>query len=553
MMITGLMFRDGVISGSNNIANNRQAVDALNIFPVPDGDTGTNMSMTIGAAAKEMAVLPENCTVEEASSRCASALLRGARGNSGVILSLIFRGFSKALRGMEEADGAAVAAAFRKGVDAAYKAVMKPTEGTILTVIRKAAEAAEQIAASNNDAWAVCCAAMAAAEEALAKTPEQLPVLKKAGVVDAGGQGLVLIFQGIGAVLEKGTVVQPIAGSAVTPVQTPDKSTVAASGEIEFGYCSEFLIEKDRHAPQQDPLRLRAYLESIGDCVVVVDDSDIIKVHVHSNCPGDVIQAALKYGQLINIKIDNMRYQHRNAEEGVKQSDTPPQPTVMQPENDYGFVAVCAGDGLKELFTDIGADTVVSGGQTMNPSTDDILNAIMATPAKTVFVLPNNKNIIMAAEQAIPLAKDRQVRVLQTKTIPQGISAMLVFDETQSVDDNQMAMMDAAAHVETGSVTFAARDSELDGRPIKQGEIMGMCGSKIKFLGDDIVDIAFKTVDKLFKRGEHALVTLIYGADATEEQAQALENRLSEKYGSDMEISIVDGGQPIYYFLLSVE
>ena len=288
MMITGLMFRDGVISGSNNIANNRQAVDALNIFPVPDGDTGTNMSMTIGAAAKEMAVLPENCTVEEASARCASALLRGARGNSGVILSLIFRGFSKALRGMEEADGAAVAAAFRKGVDAAYKAVMKPTEGTILTVIRKAAEAAEQIAASNNDAWTVCCAAMAAAEEALAKTPEQLPVLKKAGVVDAGGQGLVLIFQGMGAVLEKGTVVQPIAGSAVTPVQTPDKSTVAAaSGEIEFGYCSEFLIEKDRHAPQQDPLRLRAYLESIGDCVVVVDDSDIIKVHVHKHRSAD--------------------------------------------------------------------------------------------------------------------------------------------------------------------------------------------------------------------------------------------------------------------------
>ena len=284
-----------------------------------------------------------------------------------------------------------------------------------------------------------------------------------------------------------------------------------------------------------------------------MDDSDIIKVHVHSNCPGDVIQAALKYGQLINIKIDNMRYQHRNAEEGVKQGDTPPQPTVVQPENDYGFVAVCAGEGLKELFTDIGADTVVSGGQTMNPSTDDILNAIMATPAKTVFVLPNNKNIIMAAEQAIPLAKDRQVRVLQTKTIPQGISAMLVFDETQSADDNQMAMMDAAAHVETGSVTFAARDSELDGRPIKQGEIMGMCGNKIKFLGDDIVDVAFKTVDKLFKRGEHALVTLIYGADATEEQAQELETRLSEKYGSDMEISIVDGGQPIYYFLLSVE
>lgn len=553
-MITGLMFRDGVISGSNNIANNRQAVDALNIFPVPDGDTGTNMSMTIGAAAKEMAVLPEDCTIEEASARCASALLRGARGNSGVILSLIFRGFSKALRGLEEADGTAVAHAFRKGVDAAYKAVMKPTEGTILTVIRKAAEAAEKTAATNNDAWTVCCAAMAAAEDALAKTPEQLPVLKKAGVVDAGGQGLVLIFQGMGAVFDKGTIVQPIEGSAVAPVQTPSKSTVAAaSGDIEFGYCSEFLIEKDRHAAQKDPLRLRAYLESVGDCVVVVDDNDIIKVHVHSNCPGDVIQAALKYGQLINIKIDNMRYQHRNAEEGVQQGETAQQPTVVQPDNEYGFVAVCAGEGLQELFTDIGADVVVSGGQTMNPSTDDILNAIMATPAKTVFVLPNNKNIIMAAEQAIPLAKDRQVRVLQTKTVPQGISAMLVFDETQSADDNQMAMMEAAGHVQTGSVTFAARDSELDGRPIKQGEIMGMCGGKIKFLGDDIVDVAYKTADKLFKRGEHTLVTLIYGADATEEQAQELENRLSEKYGNDMEISIVNGGQPIYYFLLSVE
>ena len=505
MMITGLMFRDGVISGSNNIANNRQAVDALNIFPVPDGDTGTNMSMTIGAAAKEMAVLPENCTVEEAASRCASALLRGARGNSGVILSLIFRGFSKALRGMEEADGAAVAAAFRKGVDAAYKAVMKPTEGTILTVIRKAAEAAEQIATSNNDAWAVCCAAMAAAEEALAKTPEQLPVLKKAGVVDGGGGGCVCVGRGGGARKKKGAGGRPQGGTATPAKAQTNEARAPPAAEFVVAGPGVFWLKRNPPPPRGGLRWGGGHRESIGDCVVVVDDSDIIKVHVHSNCPGDVIQAALKYGQLINIKIDNMRYQHRNAEEGVKQSDTPPQPTVVQPENDYGFVAVCAGDGLKELFTDIGADTVVSGGQTMNPSTDDILNAIMATPAKTVFVLPNNKNIIMAAEQAIPLAKDRQVRVLQTKTIPQGISAMLVFDETQSADDNQMAMMDAAAHVETGSVTFAARDSELDGRPIKQGEIMGMCGSKIKFLGDDIVDIAFKTVDKLFKRGEHAL------------------------------------------------
>lgn len=553
-MITGSMFRDGVISASNNIANNRQAVDALNIFPVPDGDTGTNMSMTIGAAAKEMAVLGDDCTVEEASSRCASALLRGARGNSGVILSLIFRGFSKALKGMDTADGKTVANAFRKGVDAAYKAVMKPTEGTILTVVRKAAEAAEKSAESGSETIDVCEAALDAAEEALAKTPEQLPVLKKAGVVDAGGQGLVLILKGMGSVIKKGVMIEAEDGSGVTPVSTPSKSTVAsASSDIEFGYCSEFLIEKSKSAKAKDPLSLRAYLESIGDCVVVVDDSDIIKVHVHSNEPGNVIQAALKYGQLINIKIDNMRYQHRNAGEGVSEGEEPHNPTPVEPENEYGFVAVCAGVGVAELFTDIGADVIVSGGQTMNPSTDDILNAVMATPAKTVFVLPNNKNIIMAAEQAIPLAKDRDVRVLQTKTIPQGISAMLVFDETADADTNQMEMMDAAGHVQTGQVTFAARDSEIEGKPVKEGEIMGLVNGKIKFIGNDTVDIAFKTVEKLFKRGEHSLVTIIYGQDTDESAAETLEERLSAKYGNDMEISIVNGGQPIYYYILSVE
>ncbi|MDE6123726.1 MAG: DAK2 domain-containing protein, partial [Eubacterium sp.] len=390
-MITGKMFRDGIISASNNIANSRQAVDALNIFPVPDGDTGTNMSMTIGAAAKEMAVLPDSCTIEEASSRCASALLRGARGNSGVILSLIFRGFSKAFKGLETADAKAIAKAFSEGVEAAYKAVMKPTEGTILTVIRKASEAASELAKTEESPMEVASAALKAAIEALAKTPEQLPVLKKAGVVDAGGQGLVLILQGFESVFDNDAIVQPLEGSAVTPVSTPDKSTVAeASDDIEFGYCSEFLIEKANDAKEKDPIKLRAFLESIGDCVVVVDDSDIIKVHVHSNQPGNVIQAALKYGQLINIKIDNMRYQHRNANEGVKEGEEPVMPKA-EPVNEYGFVAVCAGEGLTELFKDIGADVVVSVGQTMIPSTDDILNAVMATPAKTVFVLPNNK------------------------------------------------------------------------------------------------------------------------------------------------------------------
>ena len=339
-MITGLLFRDSIISAANNISNSRQAVDALNVFPVPDGDTGTNMSMTITAAAKEMAALDDNCTVEEASAKCASALLRGARGNSGVILSLIFRGFSKGFRGLTSAGAKDLANAFKDGVDAAYKAVMKPTEGTILTVIRKASEAAQKAAETQDDPFEVGLAALTAAKEALAKTPELLPVLKKAGVVDAGGQGLVLIFEGIESVWRNGVIVQPLDGSGVNPVSMPSKATVAAaSDDIEFGYCSEFLIEKSSDAKEKDPLKLRAYLESIGDCVVVVDDSSIIKVHVHSNCPGNVIQAGLKYGQLINIKIDNMRYQHANADVGVKEGEKVVEPEITKPENEYGFVA----------------------------------------------------------------------------------------------------------------------------------------------------------------------------------------------------------------------
>lgn len=548
-MITGLMFKNGIISAANNISNSRQAVDALNIFPVPDGDTGTNMSMTINAAAADIAAMPEDSSLGEVSKRTASALLRGARGNSGVILSLIFRGMSKAFKGLDEAGSKDVAKAFRMGCDAAYKAVMKPTEGTILTVIRKAAEAAEEIADIQDEPLKVCFAALQAAKQALAKTPEQLPVLKKAGVVDAGGQGLVLIFEGIQSVFENNAIVQPIDNEKKEEKQN-DKSTVAAADEeIKFGYCSEFLIEKEKSAKEKDPLKLRAYLESIGDCVVVVDDNDIIKVHVHSNCPGDVIQSALKYGQLINIKIDNMRYQHRNAEEGKKADEA----KIAEPENEYGFVAVCAGEGLQELFTDLGADVVVSGGQTMNPSTDNILNAINQTPAKTVFVLPNNKNIIMAAQQAVPLAKDRTVIVLQTKTIPQGISAMLSFDETQNAQANEEAMTEAAGAVETGQVTFAARDSEVDGKPIKQGQMMGMANGAIKFIGDDKEQIAFETAESMIDTSVHSLVTIIFGEGADENVAQAVEQKLGEKFGSDIEISIVDGGQPVYYYIISVE
>ena len=543
-MITGLMFRDGIISASNNINSNREAVDALNIFPVPDGDTGTNMSMTISAAAKEVEQMPDDSTIADVSKRCASALLRGARGNSGVILSLIFRGFSKAFKDLDSADSKAVAAAFRAGTDAAYKAVMKPTEGTILTVILKAAEAAEDIADIEDNPLEVCNAALQAAKVALQETPELLPVLKKAGVVDAGGQGLVLIFEGIKSVFGKNIILSKTDGET-------EKSTAAikeSDEEIKYGYCSEFLIAKEENSKEKDPEKLRSYLELIGDCVVVVDDNDIIKVHVHSNCPGTVIQTALKYGQLYNIKIDNMRRQHEENKTEVKS-----EPKTAKPENDYGFVAVCAGDGLTQLFKDLGADTVVSGGQTMNPSTDDILHAVMSTPAKTVFVLPNNKNIIMAAQQAIPLAEDRKIVVIETKTVPQGISAMLAFDETCSEEENLETISETIKATKTGMVTFAARDSEVNGTPIKQGQIMGITEGSIEYVGDDKEQIAFETASKMFEPGVSNIVTLYYGEGTTEDEATKVEELLKEKYGTAVETAVVNGGQPIYYYMISVE
>lgn len=543
-MITGLMFRDGIISASNNINSNREAVDALNIFPVPDGDTGTNMSMTISAAAKEVEQMPDDSTIADVSKRCASALLRGARGNSGVILSLIFRGFSKAFKGLDSADSKAVAAAFRAGTDAAYKAVMKPTEGTILTVIRKAAEAAEDIAEIEDNPLEVCNAALQAAKVALQETPELLPVLKKAGVVDAGGQGLVLIFEGIKSVFGKNIILSKTEGET-------EKSTAAikeSDEEIKYGYCSEFLIAKEENSKEKDPEKLRSYLGLIGDCVVVVDDNDIIKVHVHSNCPGTVIQTALKYGQLYNIKIDNMRRQHEENKTEVKS-----EPKTAKPENDYGFVAVCAGDGLTQLFKDLGADTVVSGGQTMNPSTDDILHAVMSTPAKTVFVLPNNKNIIMAAQQAISLAEDRKIVVIETKTVPQGISAMLAFDETCSEEENLETISETIKATKTGMVTFAARDSEVNGTPIKQGQIMGITEGSIEYVGDDKEQIAFETASKMFEPGVSNIVTIYYGEGATEDEATKVEELLKEKYGTAVETAVVNGGQPIYYYMISVE
>lgn len=544
-MITGQMFRDGVISGANNIANSRQAVDALNIFPVPDGDTGTNMSMTIASAADEVKDLPDDVALCDVAKKTAGALLRGARGNSGVILSLIFRGFSKAFKGLEEAGGKDVARAFRAGTDAAYKAVMKPTEGTILTVVRCAAEAAENMAEINDDPMEVCVAALEAAKTALASTPELLPVLKQAGVVDAGGQGFLLVLQGMESVFGYNAIIRSVGEEAIAD----DKDLKAEENEQEptLSYSVKFTVYKNSKAKESDPIKLRAYLEAIGENVTVSEDGGKIKAQLCTDAPGNVITNALKYGQLYDITLENLRepIEEHSQEKQVS--------AVAEPINDYGFVSVCAGDGLTELFKDLGADSVVSGGQTMNPSTDDIVNAVLSVPAKVVYVLPNNKNIIMAAQMARDEIKDRKVAVLETKTIPQGISAMLAFDETVSVEENVEAMTAQAGLTKTASVTFAARDSEVDGKPIKKGQMMGLCNGAIKFIGEDKEEIAFNSAAELFNPEENSLITVIYGKDETEENANRIEQMLIDKLGDDVEVSVVDGGQPVYYYIISVE
>ncbi len=562
-MIQGLMLRDAMISASNALANVKQAVDALNVFPVPDGDTGTNMSMTMTNAARELRRL-QNPTATEVADVASSALLRGARGNSGVILSLLFRGFSKGLKGKTEADGADLAEALTLGVEAAYKAVMKPTEGTILTVSREAAEAGKAFAETNNDPIAVWEAVCAEAEASLERTPELLPQLKKAGVVDAGGKGFCVIIEAMLDVFKGGEIVAGAEDTA-SSAQPMQKNAVGSfDEEITFTYCTEFIVARDPKC-KLDPLSLRAYLESIGDCVVVVDDEEIIKVHVHTNNPGKAMEEAIKYGQFETVKVENMRIQQENAgwvgEEDAEADAAVPTLQRVEPENEYGFVSVAAGEGLHSLFQDdLACDQVVSGGQTMNPSTDDILSAIHATPAKTVFVLPNNKNIILAAEQAVPLA-DRQVCVLPTRTIPQGIAAMLAFNPDAGVDENLVEMQRAADNVSTGSLTFAARDSDFEGHKIKEGEILALDNGKLSFVDTDVAVAAPRLARRLV-RGRFAankdvnFITVIYGQDMTEEEAEAVCENIRDKMARmnvEVDVSAIPGGQPVYYYFISVE
>ena len=564
-MVTGKILRDAILSGANNIANQRTRVDELNVFPVPDGDTGTNMSMTVGAARRELEALPDSCTVGEASKTAASAMLRGARGNSGVITSLLFRGFSKALKGKTTATAADLAAALQMGVEAAYKAVMKPTEGTILTVTRLAAEKAA--ACTDMDEQGLWAEMMAAGQAALEDTPNQLPVLKKAGVVDAGGQGIMVVFEGMKQVFDGGEIV----ASAEVAAKPKVSSDAAGKGvfaddlmkveDIKNGYCTQFLLHKNEDA---SVTRLRAFLESNGDSVVVIEDEDVANCHVHTSDPGMMLSEAIKYGYLTDFKIENMHEQflaRQKQGKGLEKQAAAEEKSAgeaftyaaVDPEREFGFVAVAAGEGLRTVFGDLGVDAVVSGGQTMNPATEDILAAVQSVPAKTVFVLPNNKNIIMAAEQAQKLA-DRQVMVLPTRTVPQGMTAMLNFDPESGAEDNAVNMMAAADRVSTGLVTYAARDSEFDGKPIRKGEIMALENGKIVATGNDILKATYRLARQMkAKKKDAQFITVISGCDVSEEDAEKATAMVQAKCGKDVEVSHITGGQPVYYYMISVE
>ena len=546
-LIDGQLFCAMVIEGALSIEEKKDEANELNVFPVPDGDTGTNMSLTMASAKNEMSKqLDKDIDLATASKMTASALLRGARGNSGVILSLLFRGMSKQLKTCKEASGQDLALALQEGVQAAYKAVMKPAEGTILTVSRVAAQkTVEQCQADDSlSAEQVLAAIVEHGRAALAETVHQNPVLEKAGVVDAGGFGFITILEGMldamRGIHKERTVEQPARAAA--------NFEAIRDEDITFTYCTEFIAERKDKA--RNVGRLRAILNDIGDSLVVVEDDDIVKVHVHTDQPNKALEEGLKFGPLLTVKIENMREQHTaKVIEGT--ADTPKERVIVPAEKKYGFVAVAAGEGLKSLFTDLGADAVVQGGQTMNPSTDDIIRAVDSVPAEVVFVLPNNKNIIMAAEQAVHLSEEKKLVVVPTKTIPQGISAMLAVDPDAEQDTElATAMTEAASHVRSGQVTYAARDSEFDGKKIKQGEYLSLSEGRLCASGRE-TSVLKKLVREMVS-DDSAFATVIFGEGVTEEQAAEVENLL-HKANKDMEISVINGGQPVYYYILSVE
>ncbi len=566
------------LAAAKNLESKKDWINELNVFPVPDGDTGTNMSMTIMSAAKEVSAL-KNPTMQELAKAVSSGSLRGARGNSGVILSQLFRGFCKVIAEYQEIDVMILSDSFQKAVETAYKAVMKPKEGTILTVAKGAADRALELAQETDDLVYFCDEVIQYADHVLSRTPEMLPVLKQAGVVDSGGQGLMQVLKGAYDCLLGKEIDYSIEGSTGTGFV---KITSETEEEIKFGYCTEFIIVLNRPLSDKEEQEYKAYLESIGDSIVVVADDEIVKTHVHTNDPGNAIQKALTHGSLSRIKIDNMREEHQEklikdaakiaAEqkkaqtegeivrptEIVRPLETPPvkvqeeepAPAAEEPKKEFGFISVSAGKGLSEIFRGLGTDYIIEGGQTMNPSTEDILQAIEKVNAEHIFVLPNNKNIIMAANQAAELA-ETDVIVIPTRTIPQGIVSLINFIPERSVKENTDAMTAELDSVKTGQVTFAVRDTEIDGKQIKQDDYMGIGDRAILSVGSDLKETTLELVDELVDE-ESSIISIYYGADTTGEDADELSRMLEEKY-PDIEVEVNNGGQPVYYYILSVE
>ena len=539
--INGADLRRMIISAAASIEIHKQALNELNVFPVPDGDTGTNMSMTINTAAADLRKT-EDPELYAASKVAASAMLRGARGNSGVILSLLFRGMSKALKGSENCDGVLWAAALQAGVDAAYKAVMKPAEGTILTVARLAAAKAAEAAQENNHIEFVHEAAIAEAKVALANTVNQNPVLKKAGVVDAGGKGWLFALEAMLSALRGEDIVVPEGGEVAETKEQADFSDFNTE-DITFTYCTEFIISREN---QNDPEKLREFLSSIGDSLVLVDDEEIIKVHVHTNDPGRALHEAIEYGSFVTVKVENMRLQH--TEKVMSEQEIAPK--IAEPEKPIGVVSVCAGAGLADVFTNLGVDAIISGGQTMNPSTQDILEAVNTVPAETVFVLPNNKNIIMAAQQVDALTP-KNVIVIGSKTVPQGVTAMLSFNPEGSVEENTQAMTEALGTVDTMQITYAARNSDFDGYDIHEGDYLAMFGSSLFGTSQDI-KVLLKSLAEKVRDDAREYITIYYGADIKEKHAQKAADLFAD-ICPDAEVNLINGGQPVYYYLISAE
>ena len=539
------------LAGAKNLEAKKEWINELNVFPVPDGDTGTNMTMTIMSAAAEVSAL-EDPDMETLAKAISSGSLRGARGNSGVILSQLLRGFTKSVRKSKELDAIAIAAAMDRAVETAYKAVMKPKEGTILTVAKEAALKAAEIAPEAEELQPYFEEIFAHAEATLARTPEMLPVLKEAGVVDSGGQGLLEVLRGamdgfLGKEVDY-TDFQKSSGPAVT------KISPQAEADIKFGYCTEFIILLDKPLPLEEEHSFKEFLTSIGDSIVLVADDEIVKVHVHTNHPGQAIERALTYGALSRMKIDNMREEHqekliKDAEKLARQQAE--EEKAAGPAKETGFIAVSAGNGLTDIFKELGTDYLIEGGQTMNPSTEDMLNAIERVNAKTIYIFPNNKNIILAANQARDLTEDKKIIVIPTKTVPQGITAMISFVPEKSPEENEAEMLDAISKVRTGQITYAVRDTRIEDNEIHEGDIMGIGDKGILAVGSNKQEVAEATV-KAMMSDDAEVISVYYGADTSEEAAEALGSALEESY-PDCEIEINKGGQPIYYYIISVE